>query len=366
MHLQKGSPSSAERQEHLAVGKEGGFMMKLLILGGTGVISREIVRAALREGMDVTLFNRGSRSLEFAGDVHQIRGDRRDAADFERKLHGVKADVVIDMISFDAQDARQTLYTLRDQTGQFIFTSSIAAYRRPYRSLPIREDDQALCEDPVFPYAYQKAQMERALLEQMACGAMPPITIIRPSLTFGVGCANIGVLRQNSNIVSRMRAGKPLVMLGEGVAPWSFTFTPDLARGFIACCGNEKAYNTDFHITNTELTLWEDLYRTIGALIGCEPKFAYLPSEVLKEADFGLFAHFYYEKKYASVFSNEKIFAAAPAYRPQITLRDGMEQILAWWESQGMPVDPRKDAMEDQLCSAYARFKNDVCQALRQ
>lgn len=340
--------------------------MKVLILGGTGVISREIVRVCLNKGFEITLFNRGNRQTAFADRVGQIFGDRKDAEDFKKKMADVQVDVVIDMISFDDADARQTIEVLKDKTGQFIFTSSIAAYKRPYASLPIREEAERLCEDPAFPYAYLKAQMERELRRQMADPSVPPITIIRPSLTFGVGCANLGVMRQNSNIVHRMRAGKPLVMLGEGCAAWSFTFTPDLARGFAALCGNEKAYNTDFHITNTELVMWEDLYNVVGKIIGCEPKFAYLPTDAMKEADFSLFAHFYYEKKYASIFSNEKMFAAAPDWKPELSLEDGMRSIVDWWEKEGMPYDAGKDAREDALCDVYARFKADLIRACAQ
>ncbi len=168
---------------------------------------------------------------------------------------------------------------------------------------------------------------------------------------------------QISNIVSRMRAGKRWSCWARALRPGLY-FTPDLARGLYRLCASKSLYY-HFHIHQFGIDAWGGLYRTIAAH-RLRAEVCLSASEVLKEADFGLFAHFYYEKKYASVFSNEKIFAAAPAYRPQITLRDGMEQILAWWESQGMPVDPRKDAMEDQLCSAYARFKNDVCQALKQ
>lgn len=337
--------------------------MKILILGGTGLISRAIVQAGLDAGHEVITFNRGSRKLGFEDRITTIQGDRKNAADFAEKMRGLQVDVAIDMIAFDAADARQTLEVLGDKAGQLIFTSSIAAYDRPYHSLPIREEAESLRTDPSFAYGYLKAEMERYLQSAMR-SQKTPITIIRPSLTFGVGAGNIGMLRQNCNILHRIRAGKPLVMLGEGTLPWSFTFAGDLAKGYILCCGNEKTYNEAFHITNTEMVLWEDLYRAIGEAAGIAPQFCYLPSALLCAAKPDLFAHFYYEKRYASVFSNEKFLAAAPDYRPTITLRQGMAEIVRWWDAACTP-DPEKDRLEDALCEAYERFAQEVCHAAK-
>ena len=38
--------------------------MKILVLGGTGVISRQIVKQAVAKGYEVTIVNRGNRTLD--------------------------------------------------------------------------------------------------------------------------------------------------------------------------------------------------------------------------------------------------------------------------------------------------------------
>ena len=331
--------------------------MRLLILGGTGVISSAIVRQGLAQGHDITIVNRGSRVSPFAGQVAHIQADRKDAVSFAAKMDKVQADVVIDMISFNPDDARQTLEVFQGKTGQFIFTSSSAAYQRPCRSIPIREDSEELTTSKDFPYGFYKAEMERYLQKKMEPGKTP-ITIIRPSLTFGIGAANIGVLRQNYNIVCRMKQHLPLVMIGEGTIPWSFTFSDDLAKGFLLCCQNPKAYNQAFHITNTQLTLWEDLYRTIGDIIGEKPEFLYIPSQALYQADPDLFAHFWFEKRYPAVFSNDKIREAAPGYAPTVSLKDGLTAVIQWWESGAGSIDQQKWNLEDDLCRCAAEFHN--------
>ena len=334
--------------------------MKVLILGGTGVISREIVKQTVEKGFDVTMFTRGSKESPYADRIKVLTGDRNDKEAFARLMADVEADVVIDMICFNEEQARQTMEIFRGKVRQIIFTSSIAAYQRPYRSTPIREECELLREDPGFAYGYNKAQVERYLQSEMKTPSSTAITIIRPSLTFGPGAANFGTLRQNRNLVRRIRESKPVVMVGEGVIPWSFTFTPDLAAAYVLACGNEKTYNDYFHVTNTELVVWEDLYRAVGKAVGREPRFCYISSHILSEAYPAVCQHLNVEKVHYSYFSNEKFLAAAPEFSPKITLEEGVRTLVDWWEETDFPYDDEKDRMEDEICALYQRFVEDI------
>jgi len=125
-------------------------IMKVLVIGGTGVISRAIVPQLLAKQHEVTLYNRGSKSLSFAGQVRQITGDRADRETFKTSLQKESFDVVIDMVCFFEPDAHSTLETFSDRVQQIIVCSSIAAYKRPYQTVPVREDAETLWEDPIF------------------------------------------------------------------------------------------------------------------------------------------------------------------------------------------------------------------------
>lgn len=320
--------------------------MRILVIGGTGVISRAIIREGMKAGHEMIVVNRGQREVFFERKPEMIIADRKDPEAFAQKMRDVDVDAVIDMISYNAADARQTIETFAGKTKQYLFTSSSAVYQRPYLSYPIREDAPVLTENS-FPYGFQKAEMERYLRTQMGGGA--PITIIRPSLTFGEGCANIGVLRQNANIMHRMLAEKPLVLFGDGTTVMTFTFAPDLARGYLGCVGCPAAYNETFHITSNNTADFEQLYRTIGKIVGAGPDFVYIPSKILYHADADLFGHIWLEKRFCHIFSNEKIHAAT-GFEPQISLEEGLRGIVDWWKSSGQGIDINKDLLEDRLC----------------
>ena len=141
--------------------------MKLLIIGGTGVISRAIVREGLDSGFDVTVVNRGTKKIGFEGHVQAIQADRQDKEGFREKLKAAQPDVVIDMVCFGPEDAAQTVEIFRHRAGQLIFTSSVAAYERPYKSLPTREDAEKPLVSTDFSYGKEKAAFERYLFGEM-------------------------------------------------------------------------------------------------------------------------------------------------------------------------------------------------------
>ena len=60
--------------------------MRVLIIGGTGVISSGITPRLLERGDEVVLYNRGTTPAEFSGDYEVIVGDRADNEIFERTM----------------------------------------------------------------------------------------------------------------------------------------------------------------------------------------------------------------------------------------------------------------------------------------
>ena len=329
--------------------------MKILILGGTGVISRAIVERLLGDGHEVVLFNRGKRSVSFSRDVRVIVGDRYAEKGLETALGRETFDAVIDMICFNPKDAEETLKVFPERAGHIITTSSIAAYKRPYHTLPTREDAEELFDNPVFPYAFNKAEMERYIWAEVKKRQLP-VTVIRPSLTYGVGATNIGVLRQNYGILYRIRNEKPLVMFGDGSTPWQFTFVEDLAKAYAGVVGNPKTFGQAYHATTDEIHRWEDLYLEFGRIVGKEPRIVHVPSELLMQAAPSLCSHLFFEKTFPGVFDNGKIRAVVPGFKAEVSFQEGLATIAEWFDREAAEVDPEKDRLEDQIVSFYEEF----------
>lgn len=326
--------------------------MKILVLGGTGVISREIVRQFLEKGDKVTVLNRGYRDVILPDHVEKIIGNKQDLTAFTSLMKHREFDVVIDMISYSVEDAATTVSVFSKHAEQLIFCSTVAAYKRPFRSMPTREDEEELIDVPTFLYGYKKAEMER-YLQTISATSSFGITIIRPSLTYGIGSANVGVLRQNYGIIDRIKKGKPLVMFGDGTTPWNFTFAQDLAKAFVGAACNSQTYGKAYHATNSDLHYWQDLYLEFGRILGIEPTIVHLSTALLRAAAPDLCAHLDDEKKYPSIFDNTKIQQDIPSFQPQLSLRQGLEMLIEWYEQTSQGVDLEKDRLEDHLVSLY-------------
>ncbi|HWD82986.1 MAG TPA: NAD-dependent dehydratase [Kribbella sp.] len=98
--------------------------MRLLVLGGTKNLGRHVVEAALRDGHEVTLFNRGLTNPSLFPAVRRIVGDR-SAPD---ALASGEWDGVIDMSGFLVRDVSLSAAVLRDRCDHYTYMSSIAVY----------------------------------------------------------------------------------------------------------------------------------------------------------------------------------------------------------------------------------------------
>ena len=105
--------------------------MKILVIGGTGNISRWFTHSLAESGADLTLYNRGTSTLSFPGKVRCIKGDRTDRPLFRRQMEEAGVfDCIIDMVGFEPEDARQAVEVFQGRTAQFIFCSTVDVYNK--------------------------------------------------------------------------------------------------------------------------------------------------------------------------------------------------------------------------------------------
>ncbi|GAB3948889.1 SDR family oxidoreductase [Kribbella albertanoniae] len=117
--------------------------MRLLVLGGTKNLGRHVVEAALRDGHEVTLFNRGTTNPGLFPEVRRMIGDRADPS----ALAAGEWDCVIDMSGFLVRDVRLSAEVLRDRVGRYTYMSSIGVYAD--RTTPGQDESGGLLPWPV-------------------------------------------------------------------------------------------------------------------------------------------------------------------------------------------------------------------------
>jgi nucleoside-diphosphate-sugar epimerase len=164
------------------VAASGNTALKVLFIGGTGVISAAAAQRAVAVGHRLTILNRGSQSLRPAPeDAEVLKADIRDTASVRAALGNRMFDVVVDFVAFTADHAAADIELFTGRTGQYVFISSASAYQKPPARLPIRESTPL--RNPFWQYSRDKIACEDLLVKAYREDGFPA-TIIRPSHTY--------------------------------------------------------------------------------------------------------------------------------------------------------------------------------------
>lgn len=166
--------------------------LKLLVLGGTAFLGPHFVRAAMANGHEVTLFNRGKTNPEMFRGLEQLRGDR-DKQQLGA-LEGREWDAVIDTSGYVPAHVRQAASLLKDRVGHYQFISTISVYGN-FNERPMLIDEDAgtakvsqevVDEVRTIRQAYRHYGAMKALCEQAAEAEMPGrVSNLRPGLIVG-------------------------------------------------------------------------------------------------------------------------------------------------------------------------------------
>ncbi len=326
--------------------------MKVLFIGGTGVISSACARLAIERGFKLAVLNRGKRPV-IAGS-RQILADIADAAAAGAALGSESWDVVVDFISFTTAEMEQRIALFRGRVAQFIFISSASIYQKPLAHYPITESTPLV--NPFWDYSRNKIACEERLLRALQAENFP-VTIIRPSWTYDETRITVPVNSpKNFTVVDRMRRGLPVIVPGDGTSLWTMTHNTDFAKGLVGLLGHQGAIGHAFHITSDEVLSWNQIYEAVAAAAGVpKPRLVHIASDFitacLPEFSGGLHG----DKGHSAIFDNTKIKRFVPGFCATTRFRDGMARSLAWYEAEPArrEVDAAANATWDRLIAAY-------------
>jgi len=331
--------------------------MNVLFIGGTGIVSSACTRLALQRGIQLTLLRRGKYAADWAAGAETLHADIYDPPAVARALQGRRFDVVVNWIAFTQADIERDLALFRGLTRQYIFISSASAYQKPATDYLITESTPLA--NPHWDYSRNKIACEERLLKAYRDEGFP-ITIVRPSLTYGETLIPLVInswAERSYTVVDRMLKGKKVIVPGDGSSLWVITHDSDFAKGFVGLLGHEQSIGHAFHITTDEVLSWNQLYRIVGTAVGVEPRIVHIPSDFMVACLPDMEGTLVGDKAVSVVFDNSKIKRFVPDYVATMRFAQGIRQSLAWFDADPARklIDSEANATWDKLIDNYER-----------
>ncbi|MFC2043558.1 SDR family oxidoreductase [Chloroflexota bacterium] len=322
--------------------------MKVLFIGGTGLISSACTQLAVDRGINVYHLNRGQSTRMAPVTVKNLRADIRDKDSVFQLLRDMAFDVVVDWIAFTPEHVEVDLELFRGRTKQYIFISSASIYQTPPTNLPITESTPL--RNPYWAYSRAKIACEVRLMQAYRQDEFP-ITIVRPSHTYD---CTFMPMRGRYTVVDRIRKGKKVIVHGDGTSLWTLTHNSDFAKGFVGLLGNSHAIGEAFHITSDEVLTWNNIFVIFAQAAGTKAKIVHIPSDLIATYNQEWGDSLLGDKAHSRIFDNTKIKRIVPDFTVTTPFMHGAEEIIAWFSADlsRQIVDKKMDRLMDKIIAA--------------
>ena len=335
--------------------------MKILVIGGSGVIGSGIVEASANAGHDVIAVSRQKTLIqkEFSN-VKRIQADWYIDNDISAIINaggGGNYDVIVDGLIFTKQQLIRDLELVSNHCAQFVYISTGGVYEQPHNNA--NENAPKRLEKLKWGYSHNKRDAEIFVEEnhdKYSCG----ITIIRPPYTYGntrIPVAVVGRFNQYT-LIDRIMKHKPLVFIQDGHHKRCVTHISTFSEGTLGTFMNRKAIGNAYHVCDDECCTWEDVINTVGSLIGIQPQIVHVPVEALKLYHRGLYDEIRYNKMAEVTLDNSLIKSISPNVRYRVPLSEGLSGTVKFLQENysTRPLDDYFNFMCDAILARHKEF----------
>lgn len=333
--------------------------MKVLIIGGMGVIGGAITEAAAKKSeMDVYVCSRRHLFGKYLNlRVKGIQGDWRDDS-FAKHIVADNYDVIVDTQIFTKKQLIRTMSIVNGHCTQFVYISTDSVYVHPAKGKT--EDDPIDLKQLKWKYGFDKRDAE-LYLESHSNDYSFYWTVIRPTVTFGDTRLPVGFAskRDTNTLVNRILDGKPVILFDDINTKHSICHTSIFGSAVANLFLNENAKNQAFHVSDDKAYTYLEVFHTIEDILGIKGNYVHLSSRYLKKYNKNIYEEMIYDKDPEFTLDNTKIKTVSPEtnYHPDIhkILKSTVTRLKQTAES-----DSEYEILTDLLLLKYKKaIKND-------
>jgi len=337
--------------------------MKILFIGGTGIISTAISKRLIEQGHELYLLNRGNRNNVIPQGAISLIADINDEKAVSELIKDLTFDAVADFIAFVPEHLERDYRLFKNKTRQFLFISSASAYQKPLSDYRITEGTPL--SNPYWEYSRNKIACEDYLMRLYREEGFP-VTIVRPSHTYDERSVPLGVHGKKGSwqVIKRIMEGKPVIIHGDGTSLWTMTHNSDFANGFIGLLGNIHAIGESVQITSDESLTWNQIYESIARALGVKLNAVHVSSEFLAAcSDYDFTGGLIGDKANSVVFENTKLKRLVPGFvatkRFDAGVKETIDYVLSHKECQ------IADEEFDRWCDIVAQTMKDAEETIK-
>jgi len=323
--------------------------MKVLFIGGTGVISHSCSELCMKKDYDLYLLTRGLSFRQPPAGAKIINCDIRNINEAKAALAKNKFDVIVNWIAYDVDHVSSDFNLFKNKTDQYIFISSASAYQKPVEKLPITESYPLY--NPFWEYSRKKIHAENYLLKKLEKNGFP-VTIVRPSHTYDHTKIP---LHGGYTSIDRMKRGKKIIIHGDGTSVWTLTHHKDFAIGLTGLLGKKESIGECYNITSDDYLTWNKICELIASASDLIPKIIHIPSDFINIFDREWGEGLLGDKAHSKIFDNSKIKSIVPDFKTTIPFSEGVKEIVKWYnaDKKRQLVNLEKDRMMDIIIRNY-------------
>lgn len=337
--------------------------MKILLIGGTGVLSSSITAESINRGYDVTMINRGHRKLP--DNIHLIKTDKTNFPYIKSQIEGTSFDAVIDFLCYTPKDAEESFSFYSNFAKQYIFISSCAVYDKTYPGVKNEDSPKGL---KIWSYSTNKWACEQNITV-LARDSKCKLTIVRPCVTYDDTRIPYGIAppyRFHWTLCARILAGKPIIRWNGGSTRSNMMRVEDFAVGLVGLIGNTNAYGEAFNICGDEMPSFNDVLDVIRGVLKKEINLVDVSSEFYAKELPSRSGEILGGRSIDALNSNEKIKSVVPEFKQTISLKEGIAKTISAYKKQSFQkgIDWQFDAECDRIIKKWCKQNRIATQGM--
>jgi nucleoside-diphosphate-sugar epimerase len=259
--------------------------MKVVVLGGTRFIGRQIVSDLVARGDEVLVVHRGETEPADLPECRHLHTDRAGFGTVAPRVRAFAPDAIIDTLAMSRSDVDSVLPHLPD--AQLVLLSSMDVYEAFWMVLdgnregePVPLNEQSRLRTVRYPYAgiggrpsdYDKLDVEPSYVERGAA-------VLRLAMIYGEHDHQ----RREEFILRRVRAERTRIPVGPGGWLWSRAYVGDVSAAVLACLGNAAVSGEIVNIGEPAVRSMRGWAREILAAAGHGAELVTVPDALVPE-----------------------------------------------------------------------------------